>query len=254
MLSLQISLTRAGLERIKLDLIGALPSVKSSHRCEALGRGLGFRTYASLSQALNSGATEVRTDGGRFAAYLLERGAEVPQSALYFALGREAMRLVQERLPILTLYGFGLGEPKRLDDGKWETGVQRQARFEKASKAFPNEVAGFLASLVFLDRVPRTKSVRRKSHSYWLKHIAENHEATFPDGEALGPTYVGNGVLIAAANHLGFTHQTGLSSSGLPELNAAFNMSYPALVELDIEVRPDGARAQDRRARRGVYA
>lgn len=39
--------------------------------------------------------------------------------------------------------------------------------------------------------------------SYWVKHIAENFACSYPEGEKLGPRYVSNGVLIAAAIHAG---------------------------------------------------
>ena len=48
MFVLRISVAPSAIERIKVQLTQSLPDVKSSHRVEALGRGLGFRTYAAL--------------------------------------------------------------------------------------------------------------------------------------------------------------------------------------------------------------
>lgn len=70
-------------------------------------------------------------------------------------------------------------------------------------------------------------------------------QTTFPDGSGLGPVYVPNGLLIAAALASGFKayHHVGQDRLGV---NASFNMPYATLVELDIAARPNGARAQER--------
>ena len=51
MFVLRIPVTRSHLDALKGGLTKVLPDVKSSHRVEALGRGLGFRTYAALRAA-----------------------------------------------------------------------------------------------------------------------------------------------------------------------------------------------------------
>lgn len=80
-----------------------------------------------------------------------------------------------------------------------------------------------------------------------MKHIAENFKCTYPDGEKLGPHYVPNGVLIAAAIHAGFMTKSHFDELGYHTLNVTFNMSKPCLDDLDYEVRPDSGRSQDRR-------
>src|ERR1700683_2869710 len=54
MLKLYIPIVPATVVAIKEYLWAELPSVKSSHRLEAIARGLGFKTYAALLQATQS--------------------------------------------------------------------------------------------------------------------------------------------------------------------------------------------------------
>ena len=54
MFVLRIPVTLSAIELIKADLTKHLSEVKSSHRVEAIGRGLGFRTYAALLAASRS--------------------------------------------------------------------------------------------------------------------------------------------------------------------------------------------------------
>ena len=95
-----------------------------------------------------------------------------------------------------------------------------------------------------------TKTIRKGTGSYRLKHIAENYACTYPEGEKLGPTYVTNGVLIAAALHAGFRMKTYVDERGYDCVNVSFNMSKPCLDDLDCEIRPNGACAAHRRATR----
>lgn len=106
-----------------------------------------------------------------------------------------------------------------------------------------------MASLAFVSRVERTRTIRPATNSYWLKHIAENYVCTYPDGEKLGPLYVPNGLLIAAAIHAGFHVKPHTDDYGGETLNAGFNMGKASLYDLDCEIRPNGGRAQARRER-----
>ena len=106
-----------------------------------------------------------------------------------------------------------------------------------------------LASLAFVSRVERTKTIRPATNSYWLKHIAESYDCTYPRGDKLGPVYVPNGVHIAAAIHAGFDVKPHTDAYGGETLNAGFNMGKASLYNLDCEIRPDGARAISRRER-----
>jgi hypothetical protein len=77
----------------------------------------------------------------------------------------------------------------------------------------------------------------------------ENYECTFPEGEKLGPVYVPNGLLIAAAIHAGFDVKPHTDSYGRESLNAGFNMGKTSLYDLDFEIRANGGRVKARRER-----
>lgn len=109
--------------------------------------------------------------------------------------------------------------------------------------------ASFLIAHEFLGHVPKTKTIRPYTGSYWLKHVAEKYPCTYPDGQRLGPSYVPNGALIAAAIHAGFSCKHGFDHEGYEHPNAQFNMPKSVLVDLDCECRPNGASAQERRNR-----
>ena len=252
MFALTIPVSASRLGAIKAELTCKLPDVKSSHRCEAIARGLGFRTYAGALAAVKSETPETaQVRGDPFTAYLAEHAFSVSPKVLYYAAAKVALQNISERTPKLTMWGIGVGRPRRKDDGRWEDFRDMNAKFQKdrAELVSDGAVAPFLTSLAFLKRVASTKTIRKGTGSYWLKHIAENYACTYPEGEKLGPTYVSNGVLIAAALHAGFKMKTYVDELGYDDLNVSFNMSKPCLEELDCEIRPDGARAQDRRRR-----
>ena len=250
MFTLKTPVTLLSLDAIKTELTQTLPDVKSSHRCEAAARGLGFRTYASLLVASRSPDPTIATaHGAAFSAYLAEHGFNVPPLPFYRAVGRVALRAVLEKVPKLTAYGIGVGDPKRKSDGKWESAHDRQVRFVAAREELLNKVEPFLLSLAFVSKVQPTKTIREGIGSYSLKHIAEKYACTYPEGDVLGPRYVANGVLIAAAVHVGFNIKTYVGNLGHDSLNVSFNMSNSSVADLDCEIRPDGARAQDRRHR-----
>lgn len=93
-----------------------------------------------------------------------------------------------------------------------------------------------------MHRVARTRTIRDGTGSYWVKHIAENFDCTYPEGEKLGPHYVPNGVLIAAALHVGFKTKSHHDELGYHSLNVTFNMSKSCLEDLDYVIRPDSKR------------
>jgi hypothetical protein len=250
MFTLEISLSSSALASIKAHVGKNLPDVKSSHRCEAIGRGLGFHTYAS-ALALAGGDTPpiVRVDGAAFTSYLAAHGFAVSGSALYRAAAGAALATIAEAHPILTIWGIGSGQPRRTPSGRWETVEETVAKFRqsRADLVAEGAISPFLASLAFLANVPMTKTIRRGTGSYFIKHIAENYPCTYPNGEELGPQYVPNGALIAAAIQAGFRYKTYIDERGYHDVNVSFNMSKPTIVDLDCEFRPDGARAQQRR-------
>ncbi len=149
----------------------------------------------------------------------------------------------------LPLCPGGYGRSQRKQDGKWESSEERYSRFlqDRSELLSTDATRPFLASLALLAKVVRTKTVRKGTGSYWVKHIAENFECTYPEGEPLGPHYVPNGVLIAAAIHAGFLTKSHYDELGYHSLNVTFNMSKPCSEDLDYAIRPDSGRSQDRR-------
>ena len=247
-----VFLRAADREAIKAELTQVLPEVKSMHRCEAIARGLGFRTEAALLAALRAAnGVKATTNGVRFCSYLREKGFDVSPLPFRHAVARVAIRAVIARMPKLTRHGVGVGAPQRRDDGRWESVEDlhlraRASRDELLGDAGVDEV---LRSLAFLAHAPATRTIRPRTSSYWIKHIAENYVAGGPGSEWSEPGYVANGSLIAAALHLGFLCKTSVDEFGWDRRTVTFNMSNSALVELDIQYRPHGARAEDRRRR-----
>jgi hypothetical protein len=85
--ALNIPVTFAGIEAIKADLTRALPEVKSSHRCEAIARGLGFRTYAALLAASRLPVPVFATaQGAAFSAYLADHRFDTRSLPFYRAV------------------------------------------------------------------------------------------------------------------------------------------------------------------------
>lgn len=237
---------------LKAELTQRFPNVKSSHRCEALARGLGFRTYASALAAARSGTTViVQVLSDPFTAYLSAHNFEVSPNHLYHAAAKVALRDVANRVAALTAWGIGIGRPPRGDRSirEYFLGLDQKFQKERAELTGNSSVPAFLASLAFLDRVPKTKTIRTKGGSYWIKHIAENFPCSYPNGEKLGPVYVPNGILIAAALHAGFDMKTHIDAYGYEEVNVSFNMSRQHLKDLDCEYRPTEALAESRRHR-----
>ncbi|ANL51080.1 hypothetical protein AMC87_PD00958 (plasmid) [Rhizobium phaseoli] len=249
MFTLNILANTANLAAIKGELLILIPEVKSSHRCEALGRGLGFESYASARAASTRTSSPVAANGAAFRDYLESRGFVVPASVFYRAVAKVAIANVVAANEHLSAWGIGHGRSQRNRDGKWESAEERYARFlsDRSELLSTYATQPFLVSLALLAKVVRTKTIRKGTGSYWVKHIAENFECRYPEGEPLGPHYVPNGVLIAAAIHAGFLTKSHYDELGYHSLNATFNMSKPCLEDLDYVIRPDSGRSQDRR-------
>lgn len=252
MFTLAITVTLDAVKAIKSELTSKLPHIKSSHRCEAIARGLGFRTYASARvAALSAMPDRAVVRGEQFVAYLAEHHFTVSAEPFYHAAAKVALRDIAKHNPKLTMWGIGVGRPQRKSDGRWEDSRDRNAKFVEARKELVSDDAteAFLASLAFVARVTRTKTIRSGTDSYRLKHIAENFACTYPEGDKLGPQYVPNGVLIAAAIHSGFQFRSYVDELGYDDLNVSFNMSKPCIADLDCEIRSNGAYAQIRKYR-----
>jgi hypothetical protein len=242
---LSLPVTLSTLDITKLALTKALPDVKSSHRSEAMARGFGFGSHAAFRAAAKSGDGKIAMlDGSAFHDYLAKHDFNVKGSALYRAGAKAALQAVAERFPSLTKSGFGAGD---WDPRKTPAERRKMYAEDRAALTSDYAVAPFLASLAFVSRAVRTKTIRPATNSYWLKHIVEEYHCTYPDGEALGPVYVANGLLIAAAVHAGFEVKPHRDEYGRETLNAGFNMAKVSLYDLDCEIRPDGSRANARR-------
>jgi len=250
MFVLIIRITPASLMALKADLTKSLPDVKSSHRVEALARGFGFQTYAAMRAAVaGEQVVLVTATGTSFSRYLSAHGFDSSPIPFYHAATRVALQAVLDKTPKLCVLGIGAGEPRRKPDGKFENAREHYARFLESRKEFMNPfvVEEFLRSLAFLARVQPTKTIRSEAHSYRLKHIAENYNCRYPEGMPLGPHYVANGAMIAAAIHAGFRYKTYVDALGWDVRNVDFNMSKAVIDDLDCEIRPNDAVAESRR-------
>ena len=75
------------IDSMKADLTNYLPHIKSSHRVEALARGLGFKTYAAL-RAVDlfwDGPFWAEVNWSAFNDYLKEKGFNSTAKPLYLA-------------------------------------------------------------------------------------------------------------------------------------------------------------------------
>ena len=194
--------------------------------------------------------------GAAFSAYLKEHGFEADPAHLYRAAAHVAIRSVLDTTPKLHIHGIGFGRPQRNANGTRQTPQQRYAEFEERRGECLGKRAAdaFLRSLALLARLPKTKTIRSGTGSYRLKHVAENYTCSYPEGGKLGPDYVPNGMLIAAALHMGFKHKTYVDDLGYDTLNASFNMSKAVINDLDAEIRPRSGFAQDRARKRLMSA
>ena len=130
MFALKIPVTSSTSEAIKADLTRTLPDVKSSHRCEAFARGLGFGSHAALRAQIRSPSSiSVTADGVGFATYLQAHGFNVSPVPFYRAAARVALHAVLDKEPKLTIWGIGVGGPKRKANGQRENPREFQARF-----------------------------------------------------------------------------------------------------------------------------
>ncbi|MCB1681704.1 MAG: hypothetical protein H6858_03105 [Rhodospirillales bacterium] len=216
-----IVLTLEYVDAIKRDLAKSLSHVKSSHRVEALARSCGFSTYAALNAALKEkGAIKVRINWPSFYGYLKSKDFDVAAAPLYKAAGYVAICMSMEKERFLTDYGMGIPDAKPKPDGSRETPEERRERFKTKRKLLLLSVEQFLRAYVFASLVKKIKTIDTRNSSYGLKHLAEKYPCTYPDGQELGPDYVGNGPMIAAAVHAGFSIEKHYGSP-----NPSFNMS-----------------------------
>lgn len=201
---MEITFTLADIESLKRELACLLPDVKSSHRVEAMARGLGSNTNAALRADLATGAIERAPSPKAFETYLREHGfAHVSSGALLHAVTRTkfpseyaAIQRVMDCAPELATGGYGLpGERTQLRQ-------QREAAFrqDREEMLSPERIGQFIRARAYLEPFGKRQSFNTKISSYGLKHRAEN----FHRDRGMNYSYVSNGMLIAAALDLGF--------------------------------------------------
>lgn len=231
------------IDSMKADLTKYLPHIKSSHRVEALARALGFKTYAALhTRDLFLSPIETDVNWLAFNNYLEEKGFRSAAKPLYLAAGRAAIRLILEmpRLePRLTREGIGIN----ISHHKKETAQEYVERFRRArtDMLLDSAVVEFLRSYSLVSRIPHTRTITTKRGAYNLKHIAEKARFFYADGEESPADYVCTESLICAALHAGFYYKS------YPDTQSVcFNMLQKAIDDLDCEIRPNGALAQEK--------
>lgn len=221
---MKFSISSADIDPLKGYLLALAPQVKSSHRVEAMARGLGFNSHAALRSALAHGAVECAINDHEFAAFLLERGSEaVPADVLSdavvstkFAEQRAAIEAVLAGEPDLSANGFRTYDGRRTSQENADSFQASRSKMLQAS-----HLAQFARAVAYLRTLETSKTVSRRGTSYGYKHDAERfHEAANPHGNA----YVANGMFIAAALHLGFTIKRDGESP-----NAFINIATPKL-------------------------
>lgn len=201
------TITLTDIEHMKDALRASLPDIKSSHRVEALARGLGWATNASMRATLTSAPLEISPDEGAFLEYLRQHSFEAPSSTLARAFALAGVRRAMDLEPELS--GFGYRVPR----DRSGTAEEAETRFlaSRAEMLSQHSVDEFIRAAEFLSKFGRRKSVNRKRTSYGLKH----------DAERAAGDYVANGMMIAAALAMGFSAER--THSGSP--NAHFNIS-----------------------------
>jgi hypothetical protein len=119
---MKVQFSLKDIDSVKRELACLLPDVKSSHRVEAMARGLGWNTNAALRAELTLRHLERSVDDHAFTTYLKEHGfTDSPNNALTeavvrckFTAERAAIKAVMDREPRLTLFGFGVyDEPRK---------------------------------------------------------------------------------------------------------------------------------------------
>jgi hypothetical protein len=101
--ALKIAVTPVSVDAMKGYLTRAISEVKSFHRCEALARALGYRTYATLLHAASHGSDVPATaEAMPFTTYLAAHGFQIAPDHLFRAVASGALRLVHDHEPRLT--------------------------------------------------------------------------------------------------------------------------------------------------------
>ena len=213
------------IEYIKDALRKALPDVKSSHRVEAMARGLGWRTHAAMRAALIGGFVEAKADEDTFVAYLRQHSFYAPRDCLTRALAKAGIRRAMDIEPWLTRVGYStfrepnlhrMGPRSVTPEYRLLVAAERRAMFTKLRAAMLDDLAvdGFVSAVTYLSRFRRRETINSKRSSSRINQ----------DAQKFTKERIENGMLIAAALALGFTAQPTYPGS----VRAFFNISFNA--------------------------
>ena len=130
---MEITFTLTDIESLKRELTRLLPDIKSSHRVEAMARGLGWDTNAALRAGLATRPMGRVPDQRPFEQYLRDHGfADAPADALLHAVARAkfpseyaAIQRVMEKNAELATWGYGLAAERS------QPRAQREAEFRQ---------------------------------------------------------------------------------------------------------------------------
>lgn len=249
MFQLHLYISDFTIKALKASLRSEFPELKPTLLIEAAARGFGFKTYAAMrASVIEQPNKRVSVYADRFRAYIADQNTGIDRTNFYRAVAKTAIQAVLEKESSLCAWGIFNGRPQRNENGKRETAAEQHQRFKTQREELAEGCAdGFLLAFSLVQRIRKTKTFRSESGSYRLKHIAENFRSAYPGGEKLGPHYVSNGALIAAAIHDGFVFKTFKDDHGYDSVNVIFNMSKTCIDDLDCEIRPDSAMAESRK-------
>lgn len=221
---LTITVHQSDIDQIKFDLCKTLSSIKSSHRVEAIARGLGFRSNAALRAALKINAIIVSADQSAFVSYLHSHGFEDSGIGFMRACAKIAIQQTMLKLPDVTYFGMGMRQLKNKMD------EDQQCEFQERRELMLSDSAAgeFLLAYAFVSKLTKRKTLNRAFTSYGLKHEAERYFSLHIRERQFGHGYIANGVLIAAAAFAEF--QVKVTDPGSP--NVYFNIATPSLQAL----------------------
>jgi hypothetical protein len=213
---------------MKADLRQMLPNVKSSHRIEAIARGLGWATNAAMRASLSLGKTQRTLYPDAFSHYLADRGCAAPGQLFFRVVLRAHVQTVMGKNPDLTHHGFGVYEEGRISES------ERQARFtvNRSEMLSDTALGEFERAVEFLSILELTSAPTSVFHSYNLKHSAERwHRRCGIEGR-WEREYVSNGMLLAAAFYLGLRVRRASRTSFVGYLNVS-TASVRAIADLE---------------------
>ena len=199
-LIMDIIVSLSTVDILKRILGQALPEVKSSHRAEAMARGLGWGTNAAMRAALAGAPANQTIEPVAFTDYLAKRDFIANERVFPNAVLSAQIWAVREANPELSRYGFGVYEENRISVMEWR---KRKAE-SRAEMLGAQAIAEFERACEFLLQLQKTQAPTRVLTSYKLKHSAERwHRHRGIEGR-WDRDYVSNGMLLTAAYHLGF--------------------------------------------------